>query len=340
MSYTATKLMAASQIDIQQMELPDAVPEGHVRLKLATASLCGSDMHYYRHFGNAGFMLQNPVTLGHEACAYVVDANGNAFSEGQLLALNPIMFCGKCPSCQQGKVNLCTAKNFPGSATCIPHIDGFFREYFDFPAFCCHAVPQSMNPDHITFAEPISCAMHALNKGGVEAGSRVLVTGCGPMGLLAIVAAHARGAHVEATDVRPETVALAQQVGAKAGYLVDDEKLAAQANSFDVVVEASGAPMAFNQAIEMVRSEGKISILSIIQPSTTPINLHRITFKEIDVVGSVQYNSEFSDALELITSGTVDFEKLIAKRLPLQEAGKGFELMDSGSVAGKILFKP
>lgn len=340
MSHLATRLHSAHTIELQSVELPDAVPKAHVRLKLATASLCGTDLHYYRHFANAGFELQRPLTLGHEACATVIDPNGSHFQTGELLAINPIIFCGKCPACLRGEVNYCCAKGFPGSATTVPHIDGFFQHYFDFPAHCCHRVAQDINSQHLTFAEPLSCAMHSVTISGAGKGSSVLVSGCGPMGLLTVVAACAVGAQVTVTDVRPAAVALAQRVGAEHGRVIGQDSTDDLRGQFDAVIEASGAPAAFNLALDLVRRQGVVSILSNIQLSSTPIELHRIMLKEIQVRGSFQFNVEFKEALALIASGTVDFESLTAARFPLEQAAEAFELMLSGEAAGKILLIP
>ncbi|MEP3427824.1 MAG: alcohol dehydrogenase catalytic domain-containing protein [Roseibium sp.] len=338
MTHFATVLSAAKTIDTTDRTLPETVPDGYVRLRLATASLCGTDLHYYRHFANAGFILNRPVTLGHEACAYVTDPNGNGFKTDQLVALNPIIKCGACAPCLAGQENHCTAKKFPGSATTVPHVDGFFQAEFDFPAACCHPVPEDTNPDHLTFAEPLACAMHSVTLSGAMEGDKVLVTGCGPMGLLTVVALLADGIEVDVTDVRQEAIDLAVKIGARKGYVAGDSDL--PENHYDAIIEASGSPHAVNQSLNSVKRKGRISILSIIQPSNTPIDLHKITIKEVVVTGSFQFNMEFKKALNLITSGKRDFEELIAARYPLAQTTDALEFMLSGQAAGKILIKP
>lgn len=111
---TQTILTAAKTIEVVDQPAPGPVPEGAVRLRLAAASLCGTDLHYYAQFSNAGFQLQNPVSLGHEACGFVEDPNGSGLAKGQLVALNPIMNCQQCDACKRGEENLCTNKKFPG----------------------------------------------------------------------------------------------------------------------------------------------------------------------------------------------------------------------------------
>ena len=338
MSHTASLLSAAKTIEVVQRDLPPTVPDNHVRLKLASASLCGTDLHYYRHFENAGFKMQRPVTLGHEACAFVVEPNGSQLAKGQLVALNPIVNCGKCEFCLGGQENLCTDKKFPGSATTVPHIDGFFQDEFDFPAANCYPAPAGTNPDHLTFAEPLACAMHSVTVSGATRGSTVLVTGCGPMGLLALVAAKSVGATVHVTDVRKEAIELALQVGATTAYLSGTDTL--PTNHFDAVIEASGSPHAINQAFEAVKRQGRISILSNIQTTAVPINLGRIMLKEISVAGSFQFNKEFRQALDLIVSGKQDFDLLIAGRYAVENTAAALDYMLSGKAAGKILIKP
>ncbi|MFY0597871.1 MAG: alcohol dehydrogenase catalytic domain-containing protein [Cognatishimia sp.] len=337
MSLIETKLTAAKTITVGDQTPAAEIPEGHARLRLAVGSLCGTDLHYYSHFANGIFVLKNPVTLGHEACAYVVDPNGTELKEGQLVALNPIMNCGACDACQNGEENLCTNKKFPGSATTVPHLDGFFRETIDHPARCCRAVNDDVDPKHLTFAEPMACALHSLNKGGVKAGQKVLVTGCGPMGLLAIAGAAARGAHVTAADLRPKAVELAQKVGAEAGLIVGEFDEGEIEGQYDVVVEASGAIPAFNMALKSVRRKGTVSILSNIQMGAAEVLLNLIMLKEIKVVGSFQFNREFEEAVQLIEAKKIDFDKLTAASFPLNQTDQALELMASGGAFGKII---
>lgn len=337
MGCVETKLTAARAVQTQDQTMANAVPEGYVRLQLAVASLCGTDLHYFSHFANAGFELRNPVTLGHEACARVIDANGSDLRPGQLVALNPIMNCERCAACLRGEENLCTAKKFPGSATTVPHLDGFFREVIDHPARCCRPVKDGVDARHLTFAEPLACALHALNKGGVEAGQSVLVTGCGPMGLLAIAGAAARGAEVTAVDLRPRAVDVARAAGARTGLVAGELDEAQIADRFDVVVEASGAIPAFNSALRAVRRKGRLAILSNIQLTRAEVHLQLIMLKEIEIVGSFQFNREFEEAVSLIESGTIDFDVLTAQAFPLADAAKALELMASGEAFGKII---
>lgn len=337
MTQFATRLNAASTVEIVDAKMPKTVPSGHVRLKLAAASLCGTDLHYFRQFSNAGFQLRNPVTLGHEACAYVVDPNGHNLKPGALVALNPIMNCGECAPCQRGEVNLCIAKKFPGSATTIPHLDGFFRTHIDHPFLQCRPVADGVNPRHLTFAEPLACALHALNKGDVTAEDKVLVTGCGPMGLLAIAGAAARGAEVTCSDIREDAVAAGLRAGAVQGLVVGQFNETEIARRFNKIIEASGALSALNFALHAVDQKGTIVILSNIQLARAEVHLNLIMLKEISVVGSFQFNKEFEEAVQLIESEKINFAPLTAAEYPLAQTAEALTFMANGGATGKIL---
>lgn len=340
MSYTQSILETARTVSIQQSEMPAEIEHGWVRLRLATASICGTDMHYFRHFANAGFVLDHPTTLGHEACGYVENANGTDLPVGQLVAINPLIPCMNCEKCASGDFNMCPNKRFPGSATTKPHIHGFFRDRFDFPARCLHLVDPGTNPDHLTFAEPLACAMHCINKAGTTAQSKVLVTGCGPMGLLAVIAAVAKGAQVDVTDIKRPAVEAAKKVGASAVFVSGEEDLSTLHEQYDIVIEASGSPHGYNQALAACRKQGTIGVLSLIQPSNVPIDLHLNALKEINSIGSILFTDEFAQAVALIEKRLIDFEAIIAARCSVAHTQHACELMASGQAIGKVLIKP
>ncbi len=158
------------------------------------------------------------------------------------------------------------------------------------------------------------------------------------MGLLAAVGAVAKGAEVEVTDLKAEGIEAARAVGAGNGYVIGEAT--PPSSAYDVVIEASGSPHAYNQALDAVRKQGTIGILSLIQPTATPINLHLNALKEIVSVGSILYTREFGDAVKLIEAGTVNFEAITAARYPVAETLAACELMEGGQAVGKVLIKP
>lgn len=336
MTTIASKLTQAKTLSVVDAEQPTTIPEGSVLIKIEIAGICGTDMHYFNHFENAGFKLNRPLTLGHEACGRIIDSNGSNLKQGQLVALNPIIACDVCDFCKAGKPNLCISKKFPGSATTVPHIDGFFQTHITFPEKCCIPVKESTKAEHLAFAEPLACSMHSANQANIKPGDKVLVTGCGPMGLLAVIAALSKGALVTCLDIKAQSVELGQTLGAELGLVIgqfnDDDYL----NTFDAVIEASGSINAFNFALESVKKGGAISILSNVQPSNTPANLNKIMLKELTIVGSFQFNREFEESIDVIESGDFNFDQLIAKQYALGDISDAFSLATGGSAIGKV----
>lgn len=334
-----TTLLEAGRITSGYAELQTDILPGWMRVRLGVAGVCGTDMHYFKHFGNAGFPLERPVTLGHEACGYVVDPNGQDFNVGDLVALNPIIECGACEFCRDGQENLCTSKRFPGSALTKPHIDGFFQEVFDFPASSCHSVAQGVSARHAAFAEPLACSLHAVEKAEVRVGDDVLVIGCGPMGLLSVVAALSRGANVTVVDLRRKPVEKALEIGASRG-LVLSEGETVPTNEFHAVIEASGAIQGLNAGFDAVKKGGVVSILSNLQMGSAEPELHKIMLKEIKMVGAFQFNVEFEGALAIIESGRFDFDAIVSAQFPLADVSEAFDFVQSGQSVGKVQLVP
>lgn len=158
-----------------------------------------------------------------------------------------------------------------------------------------------------------------------------------PDGSLAAAAAVARGAEVTALDLRAGAVEVARKIGVAQGLVTGEFDDSTVEKRFDVVVEASGAIPAFNTALRAVRPKGRVAILSNIQLREALVNLNQIMLKEIQVVGSFQFNCEFEEAVQLIEAGQVDFDALTAACYPLAEVGDALDAMAGGRAFGKII---
>ena len=206
---------AAKDVRIEEVAEGEPGP-GQVRLRLATGGVCGTDLHYYNHGGFGTVRLKEPMILGHEVSAYVQRLGEGVvgLSVGQLVAVSPSRPCQSCRFCQQGLHNQCLNMRFYGSAMPFPHIQGAFREELVADAIQC--VPaDGLTAGEAAMAEPLAVALHATRRAGELIGKRVLVAGCGPIGLLAILAARRAGAaEIVAIDLSDFTLSLAAKVGA------------------------------------------------------------------------------------------------------------------------------
>ena len=327
--------------DLRVEEHPvDAPGPGQVRLRLATGGVCGSDLHYYNHGGFGAIRLREPMILGHEVSAYVQDLGKGVTNlvPGQLVAVSPSRPCGQCQYCAQGLQNHCLSMRFYGSAMPFPHIQGAFRQILVADASQC--VPaDGLTPAEAAMAEPLAVALHATARAGQMLGKRVLVTGCGPIGMLAILAARRAGAaEIVATDLSDFTLAMARDVGADGtiNMATNPDALTAYAADkgyFDVLYECSGAAPALTAGIHALRPRGIIVQLGLGGDMTLP--MMAITAKELELRGSFRFHTEFATGVGLMQKGLINVKPLITHTVGLADAETAFKLASDRASAMK-----
>ncbi|MCD8141174.1 MAG: alcohol dehydrogenase catalytic domain-containing protein [Planctomycetaceae bacterium] len=327
--YRALVLRGKQDAVVERRERTPLRP-GQVRVKFAAGGICGSDLHYYHDFGNVGYPLQHPLCMGHEACGSVDDVGPGVtgLQPGDKVAVNPVMPCGVCMPCRRGEANLCENKRFPCSAMIVPHVEGFFREYFETEARCCVPVPADTDMAALAFAEPLSCSLHAVLRAGDLVGKRVLVTGSGPIGILAAAAAKVAGAgRITITDIADQPLEVAERMGADTGVNtagMDPEAMARAVGPVDAAIEASGAASAIVGAMHALRKGG-----TLVQLGTAPVTGATVpwvffTAKELQVRGSSQFTTEFETAVALLLHKRIDPLPMLSGQFPFEEAAEAF----------------
>ena len=328
-----------------RVETYDTAPLGadQLQVRVRCGGICGSDLHYYQHGGFGTIRIQEPMVLGHEV-AGVIEAVGAAvqgFAVGERVAISPSRPCGHCKFCQQGLQNHCLDMRYYGSAMRMPHVQGAFRQQIVVETHQAHKLADSVSDGEGSMAEPLSVALHAVRRAGSLLGKRVLVTGCGPIGALAIIAARRAGAgHIVATDVGAHTLGKALAVGADEVVNVAEDpnglaRFAADKGSFDVLFEASGNARALVGAFDAVRPRGIIVQLGLGGEMTLPINT--IVAKEFDLRGAFRFHEEFAVAVELLNKGLVNVKPLISATLSYRDASRAFALAADRSQAMKVI---
>ena len=328
--------------DLRVEERPEErVGPGEVGLRLAAGGICGSDLHYYNHGGFGAVRLREPMILGHEVSAYVEEIGEGVagLERGQLVAVSPSRPCGQCKHCAEGMANQCLNMRFYGSAMPFPHIQGAFREKLVAAASQC--VPaDGLSAGEAAMGEPFAVVLHATKRAGDLFGKRVLVTGCGPIGVLAIIAARRAGAvEIVATDLTDFTLSIAKKVGADRviNTAKEPDGLAeynANKGYFDVLYEASGAMAAIAAGIMAMRPQGVVMQLGMGGDMTVP--MQAITTKELDLRGSFRFHPEFATGIELMRRGLVDVKPLITRTMGIDEAVPAFNLAGDRSQSMKV----
>jgi L-idonate 5-dehydrogenase len=306
---------------------------GEVRLRLGAGAICGSDLHYYFRGRVGDFELREPMVLGHEISGDVIEVGPSAkrITVGQRVAVNPGHPCGTCVQCVRGHENLCPNVRFFGSAARFPHVQGAFFERPTVFASQCHPVPDSVPHDRLVFAEPLAVAFHAAAGAGPLLGRKVLITGCGPIGVLVAMAARQAGAaFIAVTDVVDEPLAIARAVAADEALNVSRdqsrlEAFQADRGTFDVAFEASGNADALNTCVLSTRPAGTVVQIGMLPSGPSPVLINRLMAKELRLQGSFRFHEEFAWAVQALVSDTVDVSPLLTGVFPVSRLNEAFE---------------
>jgi L-idonate 5-dehydrogenase len=330
---------AARDLRVEDRETPTPGP-GEVLIEMTRGGICGSDLHYYNHGGFGTVRLKEPMVLGHEVSGRVTALGDGieGLTPGDLVAVSPSRPCYTCRYCLEGRHNHCMDMRFYGSAMPFPHIQGAFRQYLVAdPRQCIPAT--GLTSGEAAMAEPLAVVLHAAKRAGDLMGKRVLVTGCGPIGQLAVLVARAAGAvHIVATDVADFTLQTAKDVGADEVHNVahDAEALSAYTENkgtFDVLFECSGVAAALASAVPALRPGAVVMQLGLGGDMTLP--MQAMTAKELEIRGSFRFHAEFETAVQMMQSGRLDVTPLITHVFPLDQAVEAFEMASDRSQAIK-----
>jgi L-idonate 5-dehydrogenase len=331
---------AAKDLRIEHRDVEPVGPR-QVQIKLAAGGICGSDLHYYNHGGFGTIRLKEPMILGHEVAGHVTALGPGVdhLKIGQLVGVSPSRPCYDCKYCREGSHNQCLNMRFYGSAMPFPHIQGAFREFLVVDAHQCVAA-DGLSAGEAAMAEPLAVTLHATQRAGKMLGKSVLITGCGPIGTLSILAARRAGADfIVVTDLNPFTLGIAKNAGADVALnvaLQPDalETFKTDKGTFDVLYECSGAQHALASAIGAVRPGGTILQLGLGGDMTLP--MMQVTAKELSLKGSFRFHAEYATAISLMQKKLIDVRPLISKTVALDDAVKGFDLANDRSKAMKV----
>ncbi|KFZ27979.1 L-threonine 3-dehydrogenase [Pseudidiomarina atlantica] len=308
-------------------------------IKIKKTAICGTDVHIYKWDDWSQKTIPVPMVVGHEYVG-VVEAMGDGvrgFTKGDRVSGEGHITCGHCRNCRAGRRHLC--RNTVGVGVNRP---GAFAEYLVIPAENAFKLPDDISDDLAAIFDPFGNAVHTALAFDLV-GEDVLITGAGPIGIMAAaVARHVGARHVVITDVNPYRLELALKMGATRAVDVSKEKLTdvmaelGMKEGFDVGLEMSGVPSAFSQMLATMNHGGKIAMLGI-PPQSVAIDWNEVIFKGLTIKGI--YGREMFETwykmASLLQSG-LDLSPILTHHLPVDEFEKGFEIMISGQ-SGKVV---
>lgn len=318
---------------IEEREIPQPGPD-EVLVQVKSVGVCGSDIHYFEHGRIADFIVEQPLVLGHEAAGVVsaVGKNVTDLEVGTTVAMEPGVPCGRCKECRAGRYNLCPDVEFFAT----PPIDGAFCEYVVLPRDFVHPVPSNVSFDAAALVEPLSVGVWACQKANVSLGTRVLVTGGGPIGAICALVARARGANVVAvTDVNPERRQRVTELGFPAIDPMNDDIPEA-----DVLLECSGAAPAIDQGIRALAPAGTAVLIGMAPTDTVAIPVGALQGKEIWLTGTFRYANTYPDAVELVASGRVDLDAIVSGSYSLDEVEQALTHAKRNPADMKVMVRP
>jgi L-idonate 5-dehydrogenase len=328
----AAVLHAKSDLKIET--LPDApLAADEVRVRVAFGGICGSDLHYYHRGAVGDFALKQPMVLGHEISGTIIEAGSGVTGllAGGKAALNPSRACRQCQYCIAGRSNLCEDMRFLGSAARFPHVGGGFSQHLVLRKDQIVSVPEDTDLLELSCAEPLSVALHAVRRAGALPGKRVIVTGCGPIGLLTAAAAIQAGAfEVVVTDIEDAPLAVAREkygVTATVNVAAQPEGLKpyqTQFGYFDVAIEASGSPLAVKSLFSVIKRGARIVQTGMLPAGTTELPLNMLQSREIELVGAFRAHDEFDLAVDYIVKKLIDVRPILSGVYTLDKADEAF----------------
>ncbi|GAA1763299.1 zinc-binding dehydrogenase [Kocuria aegyptia] len=321
--------------DLRVEEVPTPEPaEGQVRLRIAYGGVCGSDLHYWAEGANGEYVVREPLVPGHEVSGTVdLDPSGE-LAPGTPVTVHPATFGTPEPGIEDRR-HLWPGGAYLGSASTWPHTQGGMSEHLLVRRDMVRVLPAGLPLRRAALAEPLAVALHGLTVAGDVTGRRVLVSGSGPIGLLAAAAALARGAaEVVATDVLEGPLERARGIGVHGTVRVGAEQIPPEA--FDVVLECSGVPAAVSPALRGARRGGVVVQVGMVPDEARPVNLAPLVSKELQLRGSFRFDDEIDEAVELLAARP-GIEDVITHEFPADRATEAFATARDSAVSGKVL---
>jgi len=314
---------------IEEVDIPRIGPN-EVLVRMKRVGICGSDAHFYLYGKIGSLLVEKPIILGHECSGEVAEVGDKVsrLKVDQRVVVEPGFTCGKCQYCRGGRYNLCREVRFYGA----PPTDGAFAEYASAPEQNVYPMPNGMSFEEGAMIEPLAVGMMAAKRGAVSVHDSVAILGAGPIGQMVLQAVKAHGVlETFVTDVIDYRLDYAKKFGSTAVINTSREDAVSRISELtdddgvDVVIEASGAIPAGQQAFDIVKPGGRIVLVGNFPSTEFQVPVMKAILKELDVRGIHRYVNLFPTAIRCVSSGKVDVKPLITHRFPLEKILEGIE---------------
>ena len=340
----AAMLYGIKDLRVEDVEVPE-VAAGEVLVRVKAATTCGTDLKIFRR-GYVEKVIRLPTIFGHEWAGEVVEVGEGLDwpKKGMRVRAGNSAPCLHCSMCQKGKYNLCENMIW---------LWGAYAEYIKIPARMVlvnmQEIPQHVSYEEASMTEPLACVLHGAEEAGVRLGDTVIIIGAGPIGLLHLLTAKRKGAgKVISIDLVEERLSFARKLGAdetiNAGKENVVEKVRRLTGGYgaDVVIEAIGLPVTWEQALRLVSKGGTVLEFGGCPPGKkVKVDTELLHYGEITVRGAFHATPvHFKRALNLIASRTIDVRPLVTRKMTLEEIKEAFEILATTKSEIKIAITP
>lgn len=331
---TAAVLHGVEDLRIEEVPAPKLESPDEVLVRIGRVGVCGSDIHYYRHGRIAHFVVEEPMILGHECAGEVVEVGAGVtnLEPGDRVALEPGIPCRQCSFCRTGRYNLCADVVFFAT----PPVHGAFCDYVTSPADFAFKLAENVSLEEGAMCEPLAVGMYATMRAGVGLGDTVAVLGAGPIGLLTMQAAKARGATtLIVTDVEEPRLEMARKLGAAHVINAREQDAVAAIKDLtggvgaDVVLEAAGTATTVQQSLQVAKSGGRVIIVGLPTEDEVSLSMPDLLSRELEVGGIFRYANVYPQAIAAIASGLIDVKSLITHRYALAQTEEALVFADT-----------
>lgn len=313
---------------------PPIAPD-EVLVRVRTCGICGSDVHGMD--GSSGRRVP-PIIMGHEAAGVIAEVGKDVadWKRGDRVTFDSTIFCGECWYCRRGLANLCDRRRVIGVSCAEYRQHGAFAEYLALPARILYRVPEAVSFEQAAMVEPVSVAVHAVERTGISLGDTAVVVGAGMIGLLVVQALRVAGCgKIIAVDLEPEKLKLALALGADVSLQADACDVAAEVRNHtdgrgaDVALEVVGFSPTVQTAIACLRKGGALTLVGNLSP-TVEIPLQAVVTRQLTLAGSCANGGEYPACLDLLARRAIQTEPLVTATPPLAEGADWFKRLYAG----------
>ncbi len=338
------KETAGPGLKLSEKPVPKLENPNWVKLKILAASVCGTDLHIYEWDDWSKQRVKPGTTVGHELAGEVIEVGSEVknLKIGDIVACETHIVCEECELCKSGNAHVCEQTQIIGV-----HCDGAFAEYICMPESNCRIQDPKIEPKYLSVLEPFGNAIHTMCEFDIK-DKVVAIVGCGPIGLMAINIAKTLSAKtIIAVEIDEYRRDMAKNLGADHVInplnvnIVDKMNELSNNKGIDVVADFSGNKQAIESIFKYVALNGKVSILGIPRENLEIDFANDVVFKGVTIYGVLgrKMYETWDESAEVVSTGKVDFDKIVTHVFPMEEFQKAFDLMESGK-CGKIVLIP